>query len=789
MRIVFFIYICSKICFITFFYILTIMRRSIILSMLLAIVAIVCEAQPITKQQAEQKAMSFMKQMGMSVEQGISATPFSPFTTGQSPIYVFNATNGNGFVIVSGDERTEEILGYGTDSRFDEKKLSETMKEWLKEYAIQIDDLQKGRMKSKPLKVSTHEAIGKLVSAQWDQGEASSSGDAFNQLCPTIQGIRCKTGCVATAMAQVMRHHKWPTNYCSKIPGFTSNETLGYLSSLPKLKFDWNNMLDRYNEGQSTKECKAVAQLMEYCGYALQMNYGTNESSAYLIDVAAALRNYFDYDVNTRYVYRSDYSAEGWDNLIYKEIKNGRPVVYNGFNPGGGHAFVCDGYDGHGFYHINWGWGGYCNGYFKLSILNPTGGGTGSSSSNSGYSVDQGAIVGIQKPTGTTEERRTLSLEDFFSNGHTLTAKYANRTGMSGTFDYGFAYKDVNDGGTTYKLKRETNTFEPLDLRAYDLDLDGMSLSDGTYNFYPYAILSGNPWYHMICDYTKYFEVKFSGGQVSKITYHPVGSLYINSVKCVSNRIVNQPQEIEITIKNEGEEFNDKFYLFASKSNSKGEYVDEVCLPVESGGQEKTSLYFTPTSTGKWKIWLDIKEDGSSGLSPWEIEIINAPTAKSNLSVVEHDVITNTDVVFKTKIKNKSSSAGYYMPICCYLFEDTKTYNIDFQKTRNLNLAASQTVDLEFRFESLEMGKSYTIAMKNYTYHNSSETEWLGNNYHFTVTQRGDPADIITFTVDPFTPVDVYSLSGVLLREKTTTLRDLPNGIYIVDGKKVVIRH
>ena len=771
------------------------MRRSILL--LLAFVAIFCHAQRVSRQQAELKAMTFMKDIGIHVEKGVSTASLSPLTIKQTPIsaghapfYVFNATDGNGFVIVSGDDRTEEILGYGTDCQFDEKRLSETMKAWLTDYANQISDLQTGHVKAAPMKVSTHKAIGKLITTQWDQGDASATGDAYNQLCPTINGMHCVTGCVATAMAQIMRYNKWPTNNCSQIPAFTSNETLGELKALPRLKFDWNNMVDRYNEGQTANECKAVAQLMQYCAHSLKMDFGLNTSNATLIEVAVALRSYFDYDINTRHISRTDYSAEGWDNLIYSEINNGRPVLYTGMNSGGGHAFICDGYDGNGFYHINWGWGGYCNGYFKLSILNPMRGGTGSSMSNSGYSEEQSAIVGIQKPTNAKDEMRTLSLKEFTRDGHTITAKYSNRTGLSGTFDYGFAYQDANIGGNSYNIRKITDTFEPLNMRSVVLDLEALSLSDGTYNFYPYAILSGSGWYHMICDFKKYYEVTYLNGQVSKITYHPVGSLVINSLECVSNHIVSQPQEIKMTIKNEGEEYSGLFYLFASKSNDKGEFIDKVCLPIESGGVEQTSLYFTPNSTGKWKIWLDIKEDGSSGLSPWEVDIINPPTTKSNLQIVSYEIIPSTDAVFKAKIKNNSSSAGYYMPILCYVFEGSKTYNIAYQKTRNQNIAPGATTDLEFRFESLEMGKTYSVHMRNYINHQSSETEWLGNSYKFTINKEGDPTtDVITFDIPPAEPMNIYSLSGVLLREKATSLKGLPTGIYIINGKKVVVRN
>ena len=144
----------------------------------------------------------------------------------------------------------------------------------------------------------------------------------------------------------------------------------------------------------------------------------------------------------------------------------------------------------------------------------------------------------------------------------------------------------------------------------------------------------------MIGDYKKYFEVTFSGGQVTSITYHPRAQLVISDVECVSNRIVDQPQELRITIRNDGEEFNDLFYLFASRTNDKGEAVDQVRLPVEAGGEEQTSLFFLPNATGKWKIWLDIKEDGSNDLSPWEVEIKAAPTSATNLSVVSYEIDT-----------------------------------------------------------------------------------------------------------------------------------------------------
>ena len=763
------------------------MKNKYFLILLLVVLTLPCHAQMVSQQAARQKAVAFMQKIGIPLDRGVEKASLANTITGQEPLYVFNSTGGRGFVIVSADERTEEILGYGEDCAFDEKRIPETMKVWLQDYADQISIMRKEGMQTQPAQVPLHDVLRNLITTMWDQGDDSNTGDAYNQLCPTINGNHCVTGCVATAMAQVMKYHEWPQSYSTEIPAFKSNETLGQLSKLPKIKFDWGYMVDRYDEGQSARMCTAVAQLMQYCGHSVMMDYGTDSSSAYVNDVVMALRTYFNYDVNTRYVKRSDYSAEAWDELIYGELKRGRPVLYHGANPGGGHAFVCDGYDGNGYYHINWGWSGRYNGYFKLSILNPKGGGTGSSTSNCGYSCEQGAVVGIQKPTSTTDEKRTLSVEDFSYEGHVLSAKYGNRTGLAGSFEYGFAYQAADANSNSYKVRRRTDDFDVFDARTFTLDLDEMTLENGKYNFYPYSILEGCGWYHVLCDNKKYFQVTISGGKVSSIAYHPVANLYITGLNCVGNKIANQPQEVQISVRNEGDEYFDKFYLFASKTNSKGEYVDYICMPIETGAEEVSSMFFTPNSTGTWKLWIDIVEDGSNDVGPWEVEINSAPTSASRLSVVSYEIDAKTDAVFRAKIKN-SSGKGYYMPIYCYLFERPKQYNIAFDRTQYLNIAPNSTAEVEFRFEGLELGHTYGISMRNYVSHQSDEMEWLGERYEFTVDAQSDPTDLDFITTNEQKVADVYSLSGVLVRKNTTSLVGLPKGIYVVNGKKRVVK-
>ena len=762
-------------------------KKNFTLFILMLAGIILCQAQTVSQDDARRKAVAFMEQMGMPNAQGARRAHAATIEETQAaPYYVFNATDNKGFVIVAGDERAGDILGYSTESTFDEKSLPEAAKAWLKGYEEQMEILKLNEGAT-PAQVPTHKRVQKLITSVWDQGDTTPEGNAFNSQCPTSGGNHCMSGCVATAMAQVMRYNKWPTNYTTEIPAYKANDILGTVDKLARTKFDWNNMLDKYDEGQSKASCDAVAKLMRYCGQSIEMDYGIDGSGTQTCKVAKALRTYFGYDINSRYVYRSDYTIEGWDNLIYNELSAGRPVVYDGRNDGGGHSFVCDGYDGTGYYHINWGWGGHHNGYFKLAILNPSGGGTGSSTANCGYSLEQGAVIGIQPPTNSKVEMRSLSLEEFYREDHKIFAKYSNMTGLSGEFDYGFLIEDVSMSNEGYIPAVLTETFDPFIMRGLSFDLDALELDNGTYRFYPYSKLVGSDWYHVPLDYQKYYEVVYSGKKVSKITNHPRGNLTIQKFTCMGNRIVNMPQEVYVKVSNSAEEYTGMFYLFASQTDEKGTYLDRVGLPVEAtDGISESSLYFTPNAVGKWKVWIDIDEKGSNNLKPIEIEVKAPPTGKANLSLTSCNVIAAEDVVIKAKVKNNASE-GYYSPIICWIFEEGKNYNVSLDMKEDINIPAKGTADIQFRIEGLTKGKEYYLRMQNSSSHLSDDRVWLGNRYYFTVGT--DPDAIETATVENLeAPTDIYSLSGVLVRKGATTLNGLPKGIYLINGKKHMVR-
>jgi len=367
-------------------------------------------AEDMTAEQAREEAMSFLAQRATSPNGPRRAPGVKPQLTLQgkvSGLYVFNVNANDGYVIISSDDRTTPVLGFSDTGSFDPDRMPENMKAWLQGYADEIAWLQQhGSTASGPRKarskVGTHSTdyIAPLLRTTWDQGFP------YNALCPEYMDqqshtLNCATGCVATAMAQVMKYYEWPTDPTQPIPGYTSRskELEIDLPELPATTFDWANMNNNYSSGYSDPQIFAVATLMKYCGWAVKMNYGAS-SGAISPNVVTALKNYFDYNSSVTLVERIAYTSANWADLIYHELANARPVLYGGASNGGGHEFVCDGYeyyDDTDYFHINWGWGGMSDGIFVLSALDPYQQGIGAGSG--GYRYDQDAIIGIQKPT------------------------------------------------------------------------------------------------------------------------------------------------------------------------------------------------------------------------------------------------------------------------------------------------------------------------------------------------------------------------------------------------------
>ena len=435
--------------------------------------------------------------------------------------YVFNMTDKGGFVIVSNESETMPILGYSETGsiELDPDKMPENLRNWLQGYADEIAWLQKqenyGKIKIKSVsntKARTRShvttAIEPLVKTKWDQGVP------YNNLCPPYSNTRnCATGCVATAMAQVMKYHEWPTAQTATIPAYT--DSYGeQRSKLDPTTFDWGNMLNSYSGSYTDDQATAVATLMKYCGYSVKMDYDY-ESTSNTNMVAIALREYFGYKTTTQWVSRSYYTYDKWKDLIYYELEHGRPVVYGGQSSGGGHEFVCDGYiyqNGDDYFHINWGWGGSNDEYYLLSSLNPNGAqGIGGSISDDGFHYGQDAVIGIQKSTDTgsmsgitpnvvslTANSMTLSnATTNFGNTATIildesvniTLNITNNSSDNYDGDIYVGRKIVQGGNTGYELL-EGNVFKISANQSADCVIPFTPSQTGTYNlvfFWPNA--------------------------------------------------------------------------------------------------------------------------------------------------------------------------------------------------------------------------------------------------------------------------------------------------------------
>ena len=492
-------------------------------------------AAPVTVEQARQKAAEFLSAKGGSRRAPAQIVAQQTVLNavdakGQPYLYAFNVGSDNGFVIVSGDDRFSEILGYGESGSFNNDNMPDNMRAWLQGY---VDEMKWALENSEsndlhlqaPRRADVKKEIGPLMKTQWNQDAPYNNmtpyyyiknNGQYSYSKSYVEGYsHCATGCVATAMAQAMKYNEWPQAETAKIPAYKWEKADIWLpnqdESLPATTFDWTNMQESYSDKYSDDNATAVATLMRYCGYSVQMEYGKSSGTSTHL-VAEALKDYFDYSETTQYFDRSLYSYANWINLLYNELDQGRVVVYSGQSSGGGHAFICDGYQGEDYFHINWGWGGKSDSYYKLSALNPYEQGIGGSSSKDGFHFGQGAVVGIQKNGGTgtvlemAKNNCSLSLVSISANKTSaaigepidVTLKVKN----SGPDDYdGDLWLYVNNiglmGGKTFRISAgETKecvvSFTP-------------NTYTGTYEIYAFKPNGGG--YYSYLDTNNYCEV------------------------------------------------------------------------------------------------------------------------------------------------------------------------------------------------------------------------------------------------------------------------------------------
>lgn len=383
------------------------MKKHGLLFVLLAIAVSTVYASPVDRATANKAARQFLHSMGMS-EKGCNVTDISSSTPFNN-FYVFDINNGEGFVVISGDDNTEPILAYSLTDAFPTTEMPKHIRLWYEGYEAEVEQNSKSakspvvkehwkRLMEGKCIYDSKELISSILKTQWDQDPY------YNQLCPYDSNARRHTpsGCTATATAQIMKAFNYPTQgYGSETFHHYKfgNQSADYGNTF----YQWDTMPKRLNQYSNETQVNAVAELIYHAGVAVHMAYsiggsgGKTASYGYGGEPSSenALKYNFKYSPYIWTAFRIDYTIEQWSELMLSELRAGRPILYAGYDEvQSGHAFVLDGYNSNNdCFHINWGWGGSYDAYYKLHNLNPASG-----SHNSGYHFDlfATATIGIE---------------------------------------------------------------------------------------------------------------------------------------------------------------------------------------------------------------------------------------------------------------------------------------------------------------------------------------------------------------------------------------------------------
>ncbi len=334
-------------------------------------ITVVANANPRSKAQKIGIAVAYLPQASMS--KGTAAQPSPEILDSDDQLSIIGYNGGNGFVVVANDDTFEPVLGY-SDTQYTTSTTNPAFNWWKQAISKSLKshlENGEGTVYAKPS--GSHQGVTQLLTTEWGQGSP------YYNLTPTYGTTHCVTGCVATAMAQIMNFHEWPdkgvgssswrvTTYDgNKQETGTKRETVVFSAAT----YDWADMLDKYTSGYTDAQAEAVATLMYHCGASVQMDYTPSGSSSYTFKAFDALRNNFKYNPYLKFYPREFMPVDEWMEIIYTQLDAHNPILYGGVSTSqGGHEFVLDGYDSDGRVHVNWGWNGSQDGYFDIASLN-----------------------------------------------------------------------------------------------------------------------------------------------------------------------------------------------------------------------------------------------------------------------------------------------------------------------------------------------------------------------------------------------------------------------------------
>lgn len=796
-------------------------------------------AAPLTPEQALRRvqgnsALKMPSKSGTSMKLSFSMQT----QKGEPAVYIFDRPASSGYLIVSADDTATPLLGYADSGSFDANNMPPQLEWWLSEYASQIDYASANGIKNTYAPIANKKEIAPLVKTKWNQGTP------YNNLCPSVNNVKCPSGCVATAMAQVMKFWNYPEVGTGRVTAtLPSGGTGEGFINLAQKPFDWNNMIDSYSGYDYTNEQgNAVATLMQAAGYAAKMNYAPGGSGALSINAAISLSKNFKYNPNIQYLQRLYFNTSEWNEIVYNELAAGRPILYGGQSTSVGHEFVCDGYDGNGYFHFNWGWGGMSDGYFILDALNPNSVGTGGGAGG-GYNSRQDIIIGIQPSSEETDVYLTQ-----FGN---LSAS-ASGSNISLALNYnGNVGNWVNAGISAVKVRMgaeivsvDNPEIKPQYVRLFSNDIDIPALTLNGYNI-SYQGIKGNatvsipsilpngkykvtvctqdanktdaPWTPVCTTNGAYnFVYVTKNGSSCSVENFNETELSIVSAEPTTQVYYENACRFRLSVKNNSNlELSGGFYPVLYDGNTPaflGEGITMSLAPGESDNVEFVTTFellkgvSAPTETKEYTLRFSKNASGSAFYNwskPLSMGLLlrapsfntsnycieGAPTREETINGQTRTAFVVPDpseIPFAATITNTGTFFG--SPVYTLIFNSALSgYNLTslaMGPTAILNRGESATVTGSADFTEAEDGEAYAAALfyingGKLTQHNGSQI------LYFIVDSTASAVNDIE-SDNTTSDNEIYNLQGIPVGKDINLL---PAGIYIRNGKKILKRH
>lgn len=638
---------------------------------------------------------------------------------GKANVRVYNFTDTQkGFVLYSGNE----IIGYCPEGDFDVNTAPPALVAMLEAMPADADAVDNGQWTPvAPLQNSNGYAM-------WNQDSP------FNDRCPEYEmGKRSPSGCVATAMAQVMYYHQWPAQGQGShtySPAVLFGNTL--TADFENTKYRWDLMRPYYSGTDDDESRVAVAELMLHCGIAVEMVY-YSQSGAADYDVPPALINYFGYDRGLAYRKREHYTSSEWLRIIHDELLDGRPVLAYGKSSMGGHAFVFDGMDADGFIHVNWGWGGMSNGYYNTSVLTPPVQGIGGA--DGGFNYSQRIITGIrpaeiEKPGDyhvelTLTEAVSPARKKIQQGGDVkmkLAGKVCNHGWRDAEFDYALLLSD-SEGKVVKVFEGPADNFLAANAKDYGPDFGTLTfpvIEPGEYTLIPAVRSCGasGEWIPVRDEYIGYpSSIKVTATD-EEVTFAEYDYFDLKAVDTVVPEVIwsGVPTLITTGIVNEGDvEYHGE--IRAAIFDGKDEVATTSNYIIDLLPGDTTSIRFTDTfnvAEGDYTLAL-VNDDGKKVCTPIDVTVkaVSRLGNVSSASKVEVSGSTPDKVTVNARLKADAMFQGLL-----YAFIYDEAGNVQqgclYPEFITINEADPTEVTLEGEFENGIPGRTYRLMLAVY---------------------------------------------------------------------------